>query len=267
MSAATSTTGPAMAYLEKSRQLYDRVAQQLAPMQQAADLFAETILAGRMVHVFGSGHSRIMVEEMWPRYGSFPGFHPMVELSLSFHHPVVGSNGQRQAMYLENVAGFAERILRNYDFSTQDSALVVSSSGCNIVPIEIAEGFQQRGIQVVALISRAHSEASTSKRADGKKLQDFASIVLDTGAPVGDAMVKLDGLDQPVAPGSTVGGCLIVNCIKAEVAKRLIDAGQPPKALAAGSVLGSERAAEVFEAAYDEHAHRLAKLFANVGKA
>lgn len=267
MSTTMPTTGPALAYLEKSQQLFDRVAQQIEPMQRAADLFADTILAGRMVHVFGSGHSRIMVEEMWPRYGSFPGFHPMVELSLSFHHPVVGSNGQRQAMYLENVAGFAERILRNYDFSTQDTALVVSSSGCNIVPIEIAEGFQQRGIKVVALISKEHSEASTSKRADGKKLQDFAEIVLDTGAPVGDAMVKLDGLEQPVAPGSTVGGCLIVNCIKAEVAKRLIDAGQPPKALAAGNILGSERAAEVFEAAYDEHAHRLAKLFANVGKA
>lgn len=267
MSTTTRTTGPAMAYLEKAQRLYDCVGQQIESMQEAADLFAGTILAGRMVHVFGSGHSRIMVEEMWPRYGSFPGFHPMVELSLSFHHPVVGSNGQRQAMYLENVEGFAERILRNYDFSTQDTALVVSSSGCNIVPIEIAEGFQHRGIKVVALISKEHSEASNSKRADGKKLQDFADIVLDTGAPVGDAMVKLDGLEQPVAPGSTVGGCLVVNCIKAEVAKRLIDAGQPPKALAAGNVLGSERAAQVFEAAYDEHAHRLAKLFANVGKA
>ena len=266
MAMTTPTTEPALAYLEQSQRVFDRVAEQIQPMQRAADLFAKTILAGRMVHVFGSGHSRIMVEEMWPRYGSFPGFHPMVELSLSFHHPVVGSNGQRQAMFLENVEGFAERILRNYDFSTADSALVVSSSGCNIVPIEIAEGFQKRGIQVVALISKDHSEASTSKRADGKKLQDFADIVLDTGAPVGDAMVKLDGLEQPVAPGSTVGGCLVVNCIKAEVAKRLIDAGQPPKALAASAILGRERAAQVFEAAYDEHANRLAKLFAEVGK-
>ena len=63
----------------------------------------ESILAGRMVHIFGSGHSRIMVEEMWPRYGSFPGFNPIVELSLTFHNPVVGANGQRQAMFLENV--------------------------------------------------------------------------------------------------------------------------------------------------------------------
>ncbi|RYD71539.1 MAG: sugar isomerase domain-containing protein, partial [Verrucomicrobiaceae bacterium] len=209
--------------------------------------------------------SRIMVEEMWPRYGSFPGFNPIVELSLSFHNLVVGANGQRQAMFLENVSGLAARILRNFDLSPEDSALVVSSSGCNIVPIEMAEEFQRRGVRVVALISREHSEASTSKRADGRKLQDFAEIVLDTGAPVGDAMVKLEGLDTPVAPGSTVGGCLLVNSIKAEVADRLIRAGQPPKVLTAGAVCGPERAVELFEAAYDEHARRLAKLYEKLG--
>ncbi len=256
---------PTQDYLDKCAGLIERVSGQVDAIRYVADRFAQTILTGRMVHLFGSGHSRIMVEEMWPRYGSFPGFNPMVELSLSFHHSVVGSNGQRQAMFLENVSGFAERILRNYSLREIDSALVVSSSGCNVVPIEIAEGLKRRGIFVAALISQAHSDASTSKRADGKKLGDFADVVLDTGAPVGDAMVKLDGLEQPVAPGSTIGGCLVVNCIKAEVAQRLIEAGQPPKALAAGVILGDKRSADLFEAAYDEHAHRLAKLFADVG--
>ncbi len=256
---------PSEVYLEKSAGILAAVRNQLPTVRQAADRFAETILAGRMVHVFGSGHSRIMVEEMWPRYGSFPGFNPIVELSLSFHNLVVGANGQRQAMFLENVPGLAERILRNFDLSTQDSALVISSSGCNVVPIEIAEQFQKRGVKVVAIISRAHSEASTSKRADGKKLQDFAELVLDTGAPVGDAMVKLEGLDTPVAPGSTVGGCLLVNCLKAEVAARLTQAGQPPKVLSAGAVVGPERATALFEAAYDEHGRRLAKLYEKLG--
>src|SRR5207248_2013813 len=104
---------PMQQYLDKCRGLIESVAAQRDAIASAADLFAQTIAAGRMVHVFGSGHSRIMVEEMWPRYGSFPGYNPMVELSLSFHHAVVGSNGQRQAMFLENVPGFAERILRN----------------------------------------------------------------------------------------------------------------------------------------------------------
>lgn len=256
---------PAQSFLQKSRGLIDAVESQLPHIDQAAALFAKTILSGRMVHVFGSGHSRIMTEEMWPRYGSFPGWNPIVELSLSFHNLVVGANGQRQAMFLENVSGLAGRILRNYDLTTEDSALIISSSGCNVVPIEMAEGFHQRGIKVVAIISREHSDASTSKRADGKKLQDFADIVLDTGAPVGDAMVKIENLDTPVAPGSTVGGCLIVNCIKAEVARLLTEAGQPPKVLSAGAVVGAERAVELFESAYDEHAHRLARLYASVG--
>lgn len=257
---------PALQYLKRCRELIDIVETQQAAIDTAADWFARTIGAGRMVHVFGSGHSRMMVEEMWPRYGSFPGFNPMVELSLSFHHPVVGANGQRQAMFLENVSGLAERILRNYALAPSDSALVVSSSGCNVVPIEMAEGFRRCGIRVVAIISRRHSEASVSRRADGAKLQDFADVVLDTGAPVGDAMVRVEGLDTPVAPGSTVGGCLLVNAIKAEVAARLTAAGQPPKVLSAPTVVGGARAAELFESAYDEHSHRLAKLYAAVGE-
>src|SRR5947209_14596855 len=145
---------PSADYLDKCRGLIDAVEAQLSAIRQAADWFAQTILAGRMVHVFGSGHSRILVEEMWPRYGSFPGFNPIVELSLTFHNLVVGANGQRQAMFLENVPGFAERILRNFDLQKIDSALVISSSGGNVVPIEIAEGFQSRGLRVVAILSK-----------------------------------------------------------------------------------------------------------------
>ena len=256
---------PTQTYLQCTRRLTDTVEAQTPHIQTAAAWFAQTILAGRMVHVFGSGHSRIMVEEMWPRYGSFPGFNPIVELSLSFHNLVVGSNGQRQAMFLENVSGLAERILRNFDLSKQDSALVISSSGCNVVPIEMAEQFQKRGVRVVSIVSQKHLETSTSKRLDGKKLTHFSDMVLDTGAPVGDAMVKLDGLDTPVAPGSTIGGCLLVNSIKAEVAQRLTQAGQPPKVLSGANVVGAERAVELFEAAYDEHGRRLAKLYQNLG--
>ncbi len=253
-------------YIARCRTLLDVVERQTPAIQQAADWFAQTILAGRMVHLFGSGHSRILVEEMWPRYGSFPGFNPIVELSLSFHNLVVGANGQRQAMFLENVSGLAERILRNFDLSSQDCALVASSSGCNVVPIEMAEQFRKRGVKVVAIISRAHSEASTSRHTSGKKLQDFADLVLDTGAPVGDAMVKVPGLDTPVAPGSTIGGCALVNAIKAEVAARLTLAGQPPKVLTAGALVGTAKATELFEAAYDEHARRMAKLYENLGQ-
>src|SRR3954447_9117307 len=162
------TPTPGEVYLAKSRELIDAVERQMPMIRGVADVFARTILAGRMVHVFASGHSRIMVEEMWPRYGSSPGFNPSVELSLTFHTLVVGANGQGQAMFLENVSGLAERILRNFSLSEKDSALVISSSGCNVVPIEMAQQFQQRGIKVVALITRKHSEASQSRHPSGK---------------------------------------------------------------------------------------------------
>lgn len=249
-------------FLDRCAELVERVRSQHAAIGHAADLFAKTIAAGRMVHLFGSGHSRILVEEMWPRYGSFPGFNPIVEQSLSFHHLVVGANGQRQAMFLENVSGLAERILRNFAVTPADTALVMSSSGCTNVTVEMAELFQQRGVKVVAIVSLRHAEVSHPKRADGRKLRDFADIVLDTGAPAGDAMVSIDGMEAPVAPGSTIGGCMLINALKTAVAERLVHIGQPPTVLAGANVVGATRAAEMFEAAYDEHARRLARLFA-----
>src|SRR5882672_3370081 len=167
-------------YIDKCRAIADKVAAQEEKIVMASQWFAKSILSGRVVHVFGTGHSRIMVEEMWPRYGSFPGFNPIVELSLTYHNNVVGANGQRQAMFLENVPGLADRILRNFGLDKKDSALLVSSGGCNIVPIEMAELFQKKGIRTVVLVSKDHLEKSTSKRADGKKLVDFADLVLDT---------------------------------------------------------------------------------------
>ena len=253
-------------YLEKCTAIIGRIKSQQNQIQLAAKWFAESILAGRMVHVFGSGHSRIMVEEMWPRYGSFPGFNPIVELSLTNHNNVIGANGQRQAMFLENVTGLAERILRNFGLNETDTALIISSSGCNIVPVEMAELFQQKGIKVAAIITKEHLEQSVSKRSDGKKLSDFADLVIDTGAPAGDSMIRIDGLETPVSPGSTAGGVMIINSIKAELAKLLTDAGHPPKVLTAACVIGAAKATALFEAAYDEHAHRMSELYKNAGK-
>ncbi len=253
-------------YLTHCSAIIEKVKQQQQQIKEVATWFAQSILAGRVVHLFGSGHSRIMVEEMWPRYGSFPGFNPIVELSLTYHNNVVGANGQRQAMFLENVPGLAERILRNFSLNENDCALIISSSGCNIVPIEIAELFQQKKIKTVALVTKEHLQKSKSKRSDGKKLIDFADIILDTGAPIGDSMIYIDGLETPVAPGSTVGGIMLVNCIKAEVAKILTKAGHPPKVLTASAIVGDAKAKELFEAAYDEHANRLSVLFKDTAK-
>lgn len=255
-----NSSQPTQSYLDGCGQLLAKIKAQLPAIETAAGWFADSIAAGRMVHLFGAGHSRIMVEEMWPRYGSFPGFHPIVELSLTFHTQVVGANGQRQAMFLENQSGLAARILRNFAVTSADSALIVSSGGSNVVPIEMAQLLRQQGVKVVAMVSQQHCAASTSNHPQQIKLTDCADLVLDTGAPVGDAMVTIEGLATPVSPGSTVGGCMIVNCLKAEVASRLVACGKMPPVLTASNLVGREESSRLFEAAYDEHGRRLAKL-------
>ena len=146
-------------YLEAARGLLDRLEAQSDTIEQVAHLCFEAIAAGGLVHVFGTGHSRIPVEELFPRYGSYPGFNPLVELSMTYHTQVVGSNGQRQAMFIERVEGLAEAILANFDLAPPDAMIVFSAGGRTAVPIEIAIGAKARGLPVIAITSIAQSLA------------------------------------------------------------------------------------------------------------
>src|SRR3954471_13026879 len=115
-------------YLKAARSAIDAIeAHELGPVREAADRFSQAILKGRLIHVFGTGHSRMAAEEVFPRYGSFPGFHPIVELSMTYHNQVVGANGQRQAMFLENVQGFGPVLWRNFLTSPDDCLLAIST--------------------------------------------------------------------------------------------------------------------------------------------
>jgi uncharacterized phosphosugar-binding protein len=249
-------------YLAAVRVAIDAIeATQLPLIREAAALFARTILKGRLVHVFGTGHSRMAVEEMFPRYGSFPGFHPIVELSMTYHNAVVGANGQRQAMFLENVQGFGPVLWRNFATSPDDALLAISTSGCNAVTIDVAMEAKRLGMSVVALTSVAHAGVSTSRHESGQKLHEIADVVLDQQAPAGDSAVWIDGLETPVAPISSVSGCAIINLVKAEVARLLTEAGSPPKVLTAACHLGANRARQLFEETYDDYRRRVGVLY------
>ena len=183
------TPATTVRYLDGARELLDRVAGQDPALEQAADLCADAIGGGGLVHLFGTGHSRIAVEEMFPRYGSYPGFHPIVELSMTFHTQVVGANGQRQAMFIERVEGLGEVILRNFDLRPPDAMMVFSASGLGAVPIEVARGARERGLAVIAVTSLAATEAGESTHSTGSRLRDHADVVLDLCTPPADALV------------------------------------------------------------------------------
>jgi uncharacterized phosphosugar-binding protein len=201
------------------------------------------------------------VEEVFPRYGSFPGFHPIVELSMTYHNPVVGPNGQRQAMFLENVQGFGSVLWRNFVTSPDDALLAISTSGCNAVTVDVALEAKHVGMYVVALTSLAHSRVSAPRHESGRRLDEVADTVLDQKAPAGDSAVWVEGLETPVSPVSSVTGCAVVNLIKAEVAQRLTEAGAPPLVLTAACHLGADRASDLFEATYDDYRRRVGILY------
>ncbi len=253
---------PALAYLEAVQAILDRIRQtQLPAIERAADLCAAAIAGGGLVHVFGSGHSRIPVEEIFPRYGSFPGFHPIVELSLTYHHQVVGANGQRQALFLERVEGLGEVILRNFVLRPPDCFLIFSTSGVNAVVIDVALGARRRGLPVIAVVSLDHCRALPPRHSSGQRLPDIADITIDNCTPAGDALVRIPGVDAPVGPGSTIGAVAVANALKCLVAERLARQGQPPCVLTSSLILGEEAAARRFEECYDDYRARIRRVY------
>jgi uncharacterized phosphosugar-binding protein len=247
-------------WLSEARRVLDHIEEtQMATIERVAAMCAETIGSGGLVHLFGSGHSRIPLEEMFPRYGSYPGFLPMAELSMTFHTEIVGTNGQRQAMFIEGTPGLAEVILSNFHFGPHDMMIVFSASGRRAVPIEIAAGARERGLPVVAMTSLAESTALPPSHPAGR-LADNADLVVDLGTPVGDALIPLEGLDQGVGPGSTIAYVAIVNEVKVQTAALLHEAGRLPAVIASESTVGRERSEQYFEEAFADHAGRLARV-------
>ena len=232
-------------------------------IQRASEVCAEAIGAGGFVHLFGTGHSRIPVEEMFPRYGSYPGFHPIVELSMTFHTQVVGANGQRQAMFIERMPGLAEVILSNFRFDPKDAVMVFSASGLGAVVVEFARGARKRGLPVIAVTSIAQSKAGEVDDEVGARLMDEADIVIDLCTPAGDALCRLDGLpDTPVGPGSSLAAVAVADAIKVRTAELLVALGNMPPVITSVAEVGRRRSDELFEAAYREHARRAARSLA-----
>ncbi len=262
----TLATGSAAAWLREASAVLERVAETQADgIETASQWCAEAIAAGGLVHLFGTGHSRMPVEEMFPRYGSYPGFHPIAELSMTFHTQVVGANGQRQAMFIERTPGLAEVILGNFRFAQHDVMMVFSASGLTAVPVEMARGAKARGLRVIAVTSVAQSMSAPPEPAAGQRLLEVADLVLDVCTPHADAMVTIDGLDTPVGPGSTIGAVAIVNAIKVRTAELLVGLGAMPPVITRASVVGAERSRTLFDEAYREHARRLARAIDQSG--
>jgi uncharacterized phosphosugar-binding protein len=245
----------AMALLEELRRTQADV------IQKAAELCAERIARGGLVFLFGNGHSRMMSEEMTPRQGGYVGFVALVENALSNHAAIIGANGLRGPLYLENYEGYAEQILQSFHFGPDDAFMVISTSGIRPVIVEMAAGAQRRGLPVIAIVSKAHCEQAAAAHSSGKKLIDCADLVIDNLCPPGDCIVELEGLEWRTGPVSTITGATIINMIRCATAEALLARGVKPVLLPSHQFVGNASAAEQLETFYEAYRKSLKHLF------
>jgi uncharacterized phosphosugar-binding protein len=252
----------ATTYFEKTFSLIERIRQtQLPAIEQAAEICTESIANHGLVFLFGAGHSRMMCEEMTPRQGAFVGFFALVELALSNHASIVGVNGLRTALALERQEGYAGEILKSFRFGPHDAFIIISTSGIRPVIVEMALGAKQRGMPVIAVVSKEHCSQSQPAHSSGKKLIDVADVVLDNQCPAGDCVVELQGLEWRTGPASTVTGAMLINMLRCEVAERLLARGVKPVLLPSHQFVGNQSAADQLERFYEAYRKSLAHLY------
>jgi uncharacterized phosphosugar-binding protein len=255
----------AIQYYDASIDLLKRVREtQLPAVDEAAAICANKIAQGGLVFLFGSGHSRMMCEEMIPRQGCFVGFYPIVHLPITTYADIIGGNNLRTTLYLEKYEGYAEEILKGFKFGQHDSMIIISTSGIRPVIVEMALGAKRRGMPVIALCSVSHSSAGTSGHSSGKKLTEIADVVLDNHAPAGDCAVEISGLDWRTGPTSTVSGAMLINMLRCATAQKLLEKGFKPEMLPSHQFVGTpatDAAEKQLERFYEAYRRSVAHLF------
>jgi uncharacterized phosphosugar-binding protein len=207
---------------------------QMDAILQAAEFVAEAVANDGILYTFGTGHSHVIAEDVAYRAGGLIPVDAILEASLTGHQKVY------QSEFMERVEGMAEVILNYYRPTPKDTLIVVSNSGRNAAPIEIAELARKRGLKVTAITSLQHSKGTESRHSSGKKLYQVADVVIDNGCPKGDCLLQPEDLKVPIGPGSGVSGMFIIHMIIVQAIQNLIERGIDPPVGMSGNIDGSE---------------------------
>ncbi len=246
-------------WLNNARDVMSHIEEtQMENIQAAAKAMADTIEAGRWVHTFGCGHATIPVEEMYPRIGGFVGFHPIIELPLTFFTRITGEMGVHQFVFLERVEGYGVEIMKGYTFDSRDTMWLFSHTGINNVNIDVALEAKKRGMKVIAYGSAAAAKGKISRHSTGKTIFDVADIVVDSCAPIVDASVDLKNHQDKVGPVSTMAFVTCVWMTVTTVAEILADRGVKLYIHPSHNVPGDSTAKQRLEEALAEYKKRVA---------
>jgi uncharacterized phosphosugar-binding protein len=244
-------------WLAATRGVLDEIERtQQAGIREAAALMADSIAAERWVHTFGCGHATIPVEEMYPRIGGFVGFHPMIELPLTFFTRITGEMGIHQFLFLERAEGYGDAIMRAYDFDPRDTLWIFSHTGINNVNIDVALRAKEIGMRVVA--SGSAAQAAQTRHPSGKTLFELADVVIDTRVPAGDSVVPLENHFDRVGPVSTMAFVAVVWMTITTVAELLAARGVKLYIHPSHNLPGDTTARERLDQALSEYKRRIA---------
>ena len=246
-------------WLNNARDVMTRIEDtQLENIRKAAELMAASIECGRWVHTFGCGHATIPIEEMYPRIGGFVGFHPMIELPLTFFTRITGEMGVHQFVFLERVEGYGVEIMKGYNFDTRDTMWLFSHSGINNVNIDIAIEARKKGMKVVVFGSAAEATGKKTRHSYGKNIFELADVVVDSCAPLADASVDLKNHQDKIGPVSTMAFVTCVWMTVTTVAEILAEKGVKLYIHPSHNVSGDDTAKVRLEEALAEYKRRVA---------
>lgn len=246
-------------WLENARSIMTGIEEtQMENISKSAELMADTIECKRWVHTFGCGHATLPIEEMYPRIGGFVGFHPMIELPLTFFTRITGEMGVHQFVFLERVEGYGKEIMKGYDFDRRDIMWLFSHSGINNVNIDIALEARDKGMKVIVFGAAAAAKGRKTRHSCGKTIFELADVVVDTCAPLEDASVPLKNHQDKIGPVSTMAFVTCVWMTVTTVAEILAERGVRLYIHPSHNVPGDTTAKLRLDEALDEYKRRIA---------
>ena len=224
-------------YISRLVQLAERAAgENEDAFAKAAEALSATLANEGLVHLYGSGHSVLPVQETYPRYGSYVGFNPLTDPRVMWHN-ILGAGGVRELLWLERTERYAEKFLDHQPLNPGDSIVIFGHSGRNASGIDTALYAKKRGMTVVAITAKANLDKPAT-HSSGQRLADAADIVIDTCAPIEDAIVPVDGWSRPVAGSSTVLAMMMMHELVARTAQKLADKGIESPTFASPTIAG-----------------------------
>lgn len=205
-------------YIEKMSEIMTKIDEtQGENIKKAAELCAETIASGKLVHLFGSGHSVLPIQDMFPRYGGVVGWHPLMDPRLMWSN-VIRGGGARELLWIERQEGYIANFLQSYNLQAGEVMIVYSHGGLNAAPIEAAMYAKERGLKVIVVTSGENYKKAKATHSSGNKLGDVADILLDNCCPLEDSLVEIPGYAQKVGASSTTAVMTITQSLASETA-------------------------------------------------